>query len=114
MMNPFDNRKTKYLSPAQVKQKLEDGAKFYLIDVRNPDEYAKGHIRGSTLLPLDTLRANIGKTCAQKNDEIVVYCHSGMRAERAVSILQGMGYTNVWSMGGIIDWPYAVAKGMES
>jgi len=45
-----------------------------------------------------------------KNKTILVYCHSGMRADSAVKMLVELGYANAVSFGGVIDWPYGLTK----
>ena len=75
-----------------------DGA--VLLDVRTPDEYRQGHIPGSKNVPLQSLDKVTGFVNNQ-DTPVFVYCHSGARSAQAVSVLEGMGYTNVKNIGGI-------------
>jgi phage shock protein E len=97
------------ITPADAKKRLDTETGIVLLDVRNADEYAAGHIKGSTLLPLDTIAAAESKI-SNKDTVIIVYCHSGRRSALAAAALVKMGYTNVNDLGGIMNWPYEVVK----
>lgn len=80
-----------------------------LLDVRTPDEYAQGHIKDSINLPLLSLR-HASERIPNKNAPVFVYCRSGSRSAQAVSLLEGMGYTNVQSIGGIRRYKGKVSR----
>ena len=69
-----------------------------IIDVRTPDEFRGGHIKGSVNIPLDRLQQNLAKI--KKNKPVITCCASGMRSASAKSILQTNGYTEVFNGGG--------------
>ena len=71
-----------------------------LIDVRQPDEYEKGHIPGARSIPLQKLR-DFSLEVTDKDTPIYVYCLSGARSARAVRALRGVGFTAVTDLGGI-------------
>ncbi|WP_112479627.1 rhodanese-like domain-containing protein [Vibrio variabilis] len=73
-------------------------AKQYLIDVRSPQEFASGHIEGSLNVPLQMIFA-VANSDIQPQDNLVVYCASGMRASQAVQVLESMGYRNIVNAG---------------
>jgi rhodanese-related sulfurtransferase len=98
------------ISPEQAYQMMQSGESFILLDVRSPEEFAEGYIKGAKLLPLGELAQKAASVLPNKNALILVYCHSGMRAGTAVNQLNKMGYTNVFSFGGIMSWPYDVTK----
>ena len=75
-----------------------------IIDVRNPQEFQQGHIPGAVLLPLDQLEDEVAYLIIAYDQIIYVYCQSGRRSALAAAILQEMGYTAVYDLGGIIDW----------
>lgn len=108
--NLFGNKKYQSITPKEVKEKLDRKDSFLLFDVRNPDEYAGGHLEHSISLPLGSLASHVAKYARSKDAEIVVYCLSGARSSRAAAGLSQMGYTNVKNMGGISSWPYAVVR----
>jgi rhodanese-related sulfurtransferase len=61
-----------------------------LLDVRRPDERARGFIPGSTHIPLDELRERLSELPRER--EIIVYCQSGQRSYNAARILQQSGF----------------------
>ena len=75
---------------------VKNGAQ--IIDVRTPDEFRGGHIKGSVNIPLDRLQQNLAKI--KKNKPVITCCASGMRSASAKSILQTKGYTEVFNGGG--------------
>ncbi|MCH7651469.1 MAG: molybdopterin-synthase adenylyltransferase MoeB [Nitrospinae bacterium] len=95
------------IEPAAVKQMMDSGKNFKLIDVRGQGEYEINRIEGSTLIPLDVIEERkIEKLNGlQKADEIVVHCKAGVRSLKAAKALIDIGFENVKSMrGGIDEW----------
>ena len=92
----------------------EDQGACILIDLRDPDEYASGHLPGATCSPRgllefkihDLVNAAVPKLeCAPEETPIVLYCGTGGRSALAAQCLQGMGYKNVRSLaGGTVAW----------
>ena len=71
-----------------------------LLDVRQPDEYEKGHIPGARNVPLQKLR-DFSFEVTDRDTPLYVYCLSGGRSARAVRALRGVGYSDVTDLGGI-------------
>lgn len=69
----------------------------FLVDVRTPQEYADGHVKGSVNIPLNQVANQLRKFKNHKN--IVVFCRSGNRSEQAKQILNNHGFTNVVNGG---------------
>jgi rhodanese-related sulfurtransferase len=69
-----------------------------LIDVREPDEYAEGHIPGAVNIPLRTLGQNLDKV--PTDQPVLIYCQSGLRAGTATAALRVAGFQNVKSFPG--------------
>lgn len=89
----------------EVKRALETKADVIVIDVRTQEEYSDGHIDGSILLPVDTVRRKIVSVIPDKTQKIFVHCRSGMRSTKATKEMLKLGYTNVHNLqGGIIAW----------
>ena len=80
-----------------------------LIDVRQPDEYEKGHIPGARSIPLQKLR-DFSLEVTDMDTPIYVYCLSGARSARAVRALQGVGFTAVTDLGGISNYQGELEK----
>lgn len=79
----------------------DDGA--FVLDVRQPDEWAAGHIDGATLIPLGELASRVAEV--PRDRDVVVVCRSGNRSAQGRDILLGAGYAAVTSMGGgMNDW----------
>ena len=74
-----------------------------LLDVREPDEYAAGHIPGSVNLPLSAI-STAARIVPDKNAPLFLYCLTGNRSSSAVGALKSMGYTNLTNIGGIRSW----------
>jgi rhodanese-related sulfurtransferase len=94
------------LSRKQVKALLDQGA--VVVDVRTAGEYAKGHVTGSTNIPIDGFPGLFAKAYPDKNKPYLLHCQSGGRSSRAVTILKDQGYTNVFNLGGLSDAKKAV------
>jgi len=95
------------LTPAEVKNKLEKGDRFVLLDVRSPLEWTAQRIEAEQvrLIPLPELRRRLGEL--SRDEEIVIYCRTSVRAYQAQRILDGAGFKNVTFMDGSLDaWPY--------
>jgi rhodanese-related sulfurtransferase len=86
----------------------EPGSSVLLLDVRTSEEYADGHIPGSVLKPYDEIADSFVEV--DKSRPVAVYCRSGRRSAIAVETLRGMGYTNVWDLGGITGWKGTLEK----
>ena len=86
----------------QLKQKMDNGHKPFILDVREPNEYKAANI-GGTLIPLGEIPKRFKEL--DKGTEIVVHCHHGGRSQRAVEFLYEQGFTNVKNLiGGIDAW----------
>ena len=75
------------------------------LDVRTPEEYNEGHIEGSENIDYNSknFQTNVGEL--DKNRKYIVYCHSGMRSSRAVSVMKKLGFTDIQNLsGGIRKW----------
>ena len=93
---------------AIVKNKRAE--EYCLLDVRQPNEYATGHLPGAILIPLGDLPSRIEDIDSAK--PVIVYCRSGNRSKSAVGILNGADRENVYNMeGGILAYNGIVASG---
>lgn len=84
---------------------LQSPDETYLIDVRDQDEYERGHLPGANFLSKGWIEAKIHHLVNNKNAHIILYCGGGNRSALAADNLQKMGYTHVLSMkGGFKAW----------
>jgi len=77
-----------------------------LIDVRNDEEWATGHIEGAVHIPLTDLSSRLPQEIPDKNTQLIFYCSSGKRSQTALEEAKDLGYQQVYNLGGIEEWPY--------
>ena len=111
MQNKIKGR-MKGISSIDVKKKLDNGEKPFLLDARGPDEYEQMRLGiGEKLIPLGALRKRLNELPEDKNQEIISFCKISLRGYESALILEANGYTNVTVMeGGIMAWPYPKEK----
>lgn len=87
---------------------LNDFPNTLLVDVRDIDEHNEEFILGSICIPLADMIEDLSKTefPEERDTVIILYCQKGSRSQKAYEILTEAGYINVYSIGGIEDWPY--------
>jgi rhodanese-related sulfurtransferase len=90
---------------SEFKRMQAAGEKFALIDVREPDEVAKGTIPGAVPIPRGMLELKVDQVTADKDAKIVLYCGGGNRSALAAWMLKKMGFRNPISLiGGWRAW----------
>jgi rhodanese-related sulfurtransferase len=98
-------RRVKETNVDEVKNKIDRGDKFLLVDVREKSEFAQDHLPGAIHLGRGIIERDIEERVPDPTTSIVLYCGGGYRSALAADNLQKMGYTNVLSMdGGIRGW----------
>ena len=91
------------LTVRELKARLDAGQPPLILDVREPSEAAICRLPGSRLIPLGELPRRLDEV--DRAAEIVVYCKSGGRSERAVALLREKGYARTFNLtGGILRW----------
>lgn len=101
------------LSPDGLKRWLADGERAapYLLDVREPWEYARCHIDGARPMPMNTVPSRLAEL--PQEQDIVVVCHHGMRSQQVALFLERAGFTRVHNLqGGVHAWALEVDPGM--
>lgn len=83
-----------------IKKRLDAGEKMILVDTREDNEWARGHIPNAIHLGKGVIERDIEQTIPDKNAPLVLYCGGGFRSALAADNLQKMGYKNVISMDG--------------
>jgi phage shock protein E len=76
--------------------RLRDVEHALVMDVRTPQEYEAGHIRGAVLIPIRTLKRSVSRLPFDKKRPIVVYCTAGVRSEKALRILEKNGFSRLY------------------
>lgn len=99
------------ITPGEVAERLRDGRELLLIDVREPDEYARAHIEGARLLPLSLFTDWV--ETLNPEAETVVICHHGIRSAQVCAFLARQGFTRLHNLAGGIDrWSLEVDSGV--
>ena len=89
---------------------METEKNYIILDVRRPDEYAKGHIPGAINVANEEIGTEEITELPNKSQLILVYCRSGRRSKEASEKLVKLGYTNIVEFGGILDWTGEIEK----
>jgi rhodanese-related sulfurtransferase len=76
----------------QLHSLLDRDGKVLILDVRTPEEYARGHVPEAANVPIDVLAQKINQMQVSKDTTIVTMCDHGGRSSRAAMELQKMGY----------------------
>lgn len=93
------------VSVAEVRDRLAAKEPFVLLDVREQDEWAAGHIPGAQHLGKGVIERDVERLYPDPSTALVLYCGGGYRSALAADALREMGYTNVASMwGGWKGW----------
>ncbi len=108
-------RQVTLVSVDEVKQKIGAGERFILVDVREPDEYQRGHIKGALSIPRGVLEMSVDRESrgfnpafADPTTPVILHCAAGGRSAMAALVMKQMGVTNVASMeGGFDGWARA-------
>ena len=105
-------KKIKETNVDDVKRRREAGEKLILVDVREDNEWANGHLPGAIHLGKGIIERDIEQAVPDKNAKLVLYCGGGFRSALAAENLQRMGYSNVESMDG--GWKGWVSAGLPT
>ena len=91
-----------------VRQRVEAGDDFVLIDVREQAEWDRGHLPGAVHIGKGVIERDVEAAVPDLDADVVLYCGGGYRSALAADALREMGYTNVASMdGGWRGWTEA-------
>ncbi len=93
---------------AEVKRRMDAGETFVLVDVREDNEWAQGHVAGAVHMGKGIIERDIEARVPDTGAKVILYCGGGFRSALVADNLQKMGYTNVESMdGGWRGWQAA-------
>jgi rhodanese-related sulfurtransferase len=101
----------KEISVQELKEKLDKGEDFQLIDVREDFEYQTSNL-GGELIPLGGILIEQDKIAHDK--PVVIMCRSGRRSAAAIMQLEQQGFTNLYNLqGGILAWSQEIDPSMS-
>ncbi len=93
-------KRIKETNVPEVKRRRDAGEKLILVDVREDNEWAKGHLPGAVHLGKGIIERDIEQAVPDTSAKVILYCGGGFRSALVADNLQKMGYTNVESMDG--------------
>jgi len=91
------------ITAQELAERLRSGHPPHLLDVREEEEHRFVALPNSTLIPLGELVMRVDEIEDWKDQEVVVYCHHGIRSLRAISQLKHLGFTKLRNLAGGID-----------
>lgn len=93
-------KRVRETTPEDIRRRQERGEHFYLVDVREDNEWERGRALGAMHLGKGIIERDVERVIPDHDTEIVLYCGGGYRSALAADVLQRMGYRNVFSMDG--------------
>jgi len=104
--------RVKETNVAEVQRRMTVGEKFLLVDVREDNEWAQGHVPGAVHMGRGIIERDIEIKVPETSTTVILYCGGGFRSALVADNLQKMGYTNVESMDG--GWRGWVEAGLPT
>jgi molybdopterin/thiamine biosynthesis adenylyltransferase/rhodanese-related sulfurtransferase len=93
------------ITPLELKQKIDAGEDFLLVDVREPHEYEIVKIPGSVLIPKDRILSGEAFSELPQDKPLVLHCKSGARSAEALAALHQAGFSDAVHVGGgVLAW----------
>ena len=105
-------QRVKETNVAEVQRRMAGGEKFLLVDVREDNEWALGHVPGAVHMGRGIIERDIEMKVPETSTKLILYCGGGFRSALVADNLQKMGYTNVESMDG--GWRGWVEAGLPT
>ncbi|HSZ25549.1 MAG TPA: rhodanese-like domain-containing protein [Cytophagaceae bacterium] len=102
----------KSITAKELKEMIDKGENFQLIDVREQSEFDAANIKGE-FIPLALIPKNVEKI--SKDKKVIVHCRSGKRSANAISFLENnFGYTNLYNLeGGILAYKQEIDNSLN-
>ena len=94
----------KHISQAEAMKIMAGDEPYVIVDVRRPDEFAKGHIPGAINVPNEGIADEQPAELPDLDQVLLVHCQTGRRSAAASKKLADIGYTRVLEFGGIMTW----------
>ena len=102
--NPWDNGEVEFapiqkITMEQAMELVKNGA--LLVDVREPEEYAKKHLEHAVNMPYCDIHGIAGHYIKDKSQPLIVYCTTGKRSTQAKNSLECLGFEQIYYLGGV-------------
>lgn len=101
---PGKNSSWQSISQSQAAEIMKNEKNIIILDVRTEEEFAEEHIPNAVNLPNESITDTPPALLPDKNQTILIYCRTGIRARQAAQKLADLGYTGVKEFGGISTW----------
>jgi adenylyltransferase/sulfurtransferase len=93
------------ITPAQLKAKMDAGDDFFLIDVREPNEYEIVSIPGATLIPKNEFLLGDALVRLPQDKQVILHCKSGVRSAEVLALVKSAGFSDAVHLGGgVLSW----------
>lgn len=103
--NIDDGKIFKDITKAEAQELIKAHSEYILLDVRTPEEIAKGQIPNSTSLDFKVSNFKEQLNKLSKEDTYIVYCHSGGRSGKTLKIMENLGFNAAYNLlGGYSKW----------
>ena len=93
-------QRVKETNVPDVKRRIDSGEKLILVDVREDNEWVKGHLPGAVHMGKGVIERDIEQQVPDTGTKLVLYCGGGFRSALVADNLRQMGYTNAISLDG--------------
>jgi len=99
----------KKVSFQEAKHIIDTEPNCVILDVRDEDEYITGHAENAVLFPVDTIDEDTAEEKPPAAPRVfVVSARGGRRSFMAAMKLESYGYTHIYDIGSLVDWPYGL------
>ncbi|MDR3741898.1 MAG: rhodanese-like domain-containing protein [Terracidiphilus sp.] len=90
-------RRSGQVSKKEAAELVKNGA--IIVDVRNPDEFQRGHLSQAYNMPLNNIESSMMEKFKDREKPVLLHCQSGFRSARAKGMLERKGYKHVYNLG---------------
>ena len=97
----FGGQKYKNINNEELENIIKNNKNALILDVRTIEEFRGGHIPKEKNIPVQELKSQLNNLDNYKDNDIIVYCASGMRSSSSANILANNGFNKVYNLGGI-------------
>lgn len=94
------SKKYKNINGDEFDNIVKNNKYILVLDVRTSDEFKSGHIPKSKNIPVNELRSRVSTLSLYKDEEVIIYCASGMRSSSASNILSKNGFNKIYNLSG--------------
>ena len=101
----YEEAPYEHITPQEAMTMMREAEDFAVVDVRDAEEYAKGHIPNAINLPLEQILREETAELPYPEQLLLIYCSNDVCSRQAAQKLFSLGYENAYEFGGISYWP---------